>query len=121
MSKMENQKKENRKQKRREKRKKISIKDIKFERIIFVAIFVFFILKLISQQIRIIELREESAGINKEIKMLVNEIEDLQGKIENKTDIVYIERIARDELNMVRPNEIMYEDEDRPLKDENDK
>ena len=76
---------------------------------------------LIYQQVIITNLKSERIETQQDIKTLKSEIKDLSNKIENKTDIVYIERIARDDLNMLRPDELMYGDVDRDLKDENEK
>ncbi len=98
-----------------------NFRKLKFGRILFWIATIYLFGRIISQQILIGDLKAETRQINSEIKALTEEVDDLTSKIDNKTDIVYIERIARDELNMIRPGEIMYEDKDRPLKDENDK
>ncbi len=88
----------------------------KWKKIVVVAGIVYISFKLLSQQIIIMDLKQEKVQRQENVKKLNNEIKDLTNKIENKTDIVYIERIARDDLKMVRPGELMYEDKDDLLK-----
>lgn len=65
---------------------------------------------LIGQQITVSKLNREKKEKEIEINILKKDIGELKSRIQNKTDITYIEKIARDELDMVRPNEIMYEE-----------
>ncbi|MDO5707792.1 MAG: septum formation initiator family protein [Andreesenia angusta] len=79
---------------------------------IFMFLTAYLFLKIIGQQMTISGLKAEGKSINKDIKNLNKEVKELTRKIENKADIVFIERIARDDLNMLRPGEIMYEIEE---------
>lgn len=65
---------------------------------------------LVQQEFAIKELEKSRVEKQEQLKHLEAESKEIEEKIENKEDIQYIEEIARDELNMVRPNEIIYED-----------
>lgn len=51
-----------------------------------------------------------------EIKSLELEIEDLNLQIENGASLEFVERIARDDLGMVKPREIIYIDKNKAKK-----
>ena len=51
-----------------------------------------------------------------EIKSLEFEIEDLNLQIENGASLEFVERIARDDLGMVKPREIIYIDKNKAKK-----
>ena len=61
-----------------------------------------------------------------EVKILEKEIKDLEKEIENSEGLQFVEKVARDDLGMVKPREIIYIDKDRKknpflkiIKDEN--
>lgn len=117
-----NKRRKNRRLARRRKRMRKIIhvlrnpQDWNLKRMAIIAGIVYISFRLVSQQVIIMDLKQERVQRQENIKKLNNEIKDLTNKIENKTDIVYIERIARDDLKMVRPGELMYEDKDDLLK-----
>ncbi|MDR7855676.1 septum formation initiator family protein [Tissierella sp.] len=49
----------------------------------------------------------------KEIQVLEKEIENLNEEIENSNSLQFVEKIARDELGMVKPREIIYIDKNK--------
>ena len=55
-------------------------------------------------------LREELGELRESNEQLIREIADLKGEIEAlRIDPSYVERIARDELGMVRPEEFVFQ------------
>lgn len=72
---------------------------------------------LVQQEFAIKELKKDRVEKQRELEDLEAESKEIEEKIENKENIQYIEKIARDELNMVRPNEIIYEDANAPSAD----
>lgn len=73
---------------------------------------------LVQQELEIRELKHNKIEKEQQLKEVQAETSEIEKKIENKEDIKYIEKIARDELNMVRPNEIIYEDANASNTDE---
>ncbi|NLW23433.1 MAG: septum formation initiator family protein [Tissierellia bacterium] len=74
---------------------------------------------LISQQKMIEELTHRKMKEAEEITQLEKEIEELNKEIENKDSLSFIEKVAREDLRMVRPREIIYIDknkEDNPFR-----
>lgn len=75
---------------------------------------IFYISKtLISQGILTKELTNRKAMEEQEIAKLEKEIEELNKEIENKDSLTFIEKVARDELRMVKPREIIYIDKNK--------
>ena len=63
---------------------------------------------------------------NKEIQAMEREIAKLESEIENSSSLDFVEKVARDELGMVKPREIIFIDKDKkknnflsPLKEDN--
>ena len=48
-----------------------------------------------------------------EVQTLEKEIEDLNKEIENSDSLQFVEKVARDELGMVKPREIIYIDKNK--------
>ena len=46
--------------------------------------------------------------------MLFRSIEDINSQIEKSGSLEFVERVARDELGMVKPREIIYIDKSNP-------
>jgi len=63
---------------------------------------------LISQEFQYRKLRVEEADYRAEIELLSEEIERLEERLESSQDPQAIEKIAREKLKMVKPNEIIY-------------
>ena len=81
---------------------------------ILITIFIFFIVytliaKFIFHVKKLNEYKAEISSLNDQISSTKQEIEDLK-KIENGSTSENLETIARNRLNMVKPNEIVYID-----------
>ncbi|MCI9259650.1 MAG: septation ring formation regulator EzrA [Romboutsia sp.] len=81
---------------------------------ILITIFIFFIVytlitSFVFQVKKLNEYKAEISSLNKQISITKQEIEDLK-KIENGSTSENLETIARNRLNMVKPNEIVYID-----------
>ncbi len=97
---------------------------LKRNKIIIVFFFVFFLYvsyTIISNEAKYKELKVEEENYNKEIARLKEEIETLKIEIEKSQSHEIIEKIAREKLKMVKPNEIIYiiQDDDESSKEEN--
>lgn len=80
-------------------------------------LFVFWLCKsLISQRIVMREAKETKLEKEAEIAKLEMEIEELNKEIKDKDSLEFVEKVAREELKMVRPREIMYIDENKNKK-----
>ena len=72
---------------------------------------VFYLSKtLISQSIYMKELREKKLKEEQEIATLEKEIEQLKEQIKKKGSLEFIEKVAREELHLVKPREMIYID-----------
>lgn len=63
---------------------------------------------LISQEFQYRKLLQEESDYQAKIESLNEEIERLESKLESSQDPHAIEKIAREKLKMVKPNEIIY-------------
>ena len=63
---------------------------------------------MIIQELKNIELEKELAMYQKELDELHVMVEDLADELGKTKDLDYIEKLAREKLKMVKPNEIMY-------------
>ena len=52
----------------------------------------------------------KKTALEMEVEGLEKEIEDLENDLENSDSLEFVEKIARDELGMVKPREIIYID-----------
>lgn len=64
----------------------------------------------VDQQLKLQELITQENELNKRITGLKTEVKSLEKEKEKGNDPGYIEKIAREELKMVKPNEIIYID-----------
>ncbi len=71
---------------------------------------VYFICAVISQQVKLNRKNDEIAGLNESIESANRETERLNKELENVNDPEYLERMAREKLGMVTPNERVYID-----------
>lgn len=67
-----------------------------------------------SQRIHMNNLETEKTEIEEEIAVMEEEIEALKEEIENSDSLEFVEKVARDELGMVKPREIIYIDVNKP-------
>jgi cell division protein DivIC len=91
------------------------------KKIVLTGLFIYALTTLIQQQFTLSELKSEKNEKQAQLAEIEAESQEIQNKIDNREDIKYIEKIARDELDMVRPNEIIYEDVDRVSSDKEQK
>ena len=48
-----------------------------------------------------------------EVAQIEKEIEELSEEIKNKESLIFVEKVAREDLRMVRPREIIYIDKNK--------
>ena len=64
----------------------------------------------INQSVMIKDLTSKKLEEEEEIAQLEKDIEELNEEIKNKDSLTFVEKIAREDLRMVRPREIIYID-----------
>lgn len=96
------------KRKSNKKRKGISIFHI-----ILAVLSVYVVVTFINQEFVIRDLNKQNKVADTDLKDLKENIKNLEKKIDKSETVEYIERIAREELDMVKPNEIIYKDKDK--------
>ena len=92
-------------EKKRKKRKKL-----KMHHFIILFFVVYISLIAINQNKLKKGLSVKELQVKEDIAILEEEIEELNIKIEKKGSIEFLENVAREELGMVKPNEIVYID-----------
>nr|WP_300003668.1 septum formation initiator family protein [Tissierella sp.] len=85
-------------------------KKIKLRHIIIMFFSIYILLIIVNQNNLKKELALKEEQVQKEISILQTDIEDLNNQIEKKESIEFLENVAREELGMVKPNEIIYID-----------
>lgn len=84
---------------------------------LLILLFIFWVGKsLISQQIAIKNAEKIILQEKQEIEKLEREIRELSEEIEEKDSLNFVEKVAREELKMVKPREIMYIDKNKEKK-----
>lgn len=78
-----------------------------------VIIAVYFVYVLIWQQIAITQKNREIDALKGQVETATEESERLSQEIENLNDPEYLERIAREKLGLVRPNERVFVDSNK--------
>ena len=72
-------------------------------------VFIFYISYIVFiQEMKSIELDKELAEKRMEIEKLQETVERLEIELERTEDLDYIEKLARERLRMVKPNELIY-------------
>lgn len=95
--------------KKRKKRKKIGK-----IRIVLLGVLIYILAIMLNQNKMMNELEGKRLALTKEINYLEEEIDDINKELENSDSLEFVEKIARDELGMVKPREIIVIDEDKP-------
>lgn len=79
-----------------------------------IAVIIYVAVVFNNQRMHMNDLADERAQTEGEILQLEAEIDNLKYEMENSGSLEFVERIARDELGMVRPREIIYVDINKP-------
>lgn len=77
--------------------------------IIFLIVFMVYVsVTFVRQEIKLRELRFEESNLISKIQTLNTDITKLEIEIEETAGLVYLEKLAREKLKMVKSNEIIY-------------
>ena len=97
-------------------KKKTGKRRIKLIHVLLSCLFIYVGIIYYNQNQLLKELEAKKDENLNEIKNLELEIEDLNLQIENGGSLEFVERIARDDLGMVKPREIIYIDKNKTKK-----
>ncbi|WP_234978628.1 FtsB family cell division protein [Anaerosalibacter sp. Marseille-P3206] len=86
---------------------------IRFRHVLIFMFAIYIVSTLISQRSMMKELEAEKAKNEEEIEVLQMEIKELDSKIKSSDSLEFIEKVAREELKMVKPREIIYVDKNK--------
>lgn len=78
----------------------------------FTVFFIYFAYTFIEQSSTISSLNQKTQEAEKKLSQLEDEKRKLENELEKVNDLDYIEKIAREKLKMVKPNDIIYDVED---------
>ncbi len=90
------------------KKKAVAVKRNKYL-IIFMVVFLSYIgYTVVQTEIKIQELKANEAVLKEELSKLTEEKDSLTKALEDSKSLESIEKIAREKLRMVKPNEVIY-------------
>lgn len=92
------------------KRKK---RKLRLAHIVLLSVIIYVLLIFRNQNILKKELEAKKEIVQSEINELEQEIDELNKEIENSDSLQFVEKVARDELGMVKPREIIYIDKNK--------
>ena len=93
-------------------KRKLNVKKLVIAAAVVIAA-VYFVYFVIWQQVTISSKNKEISELEQRVGEATEESERLKQEIENLNDPEYIERVARDELGLVRPNERVFVDSNK--------
>lgn len=88
-------------------------KGLKIRHVLVLIVFIYVGMTLFKQQKLIIALSNEKLVKQEEIEKLNNEINDIEEKLKYTDSLEYIEKMAREELKMIMPDEIIFIDKSK--------
>ncbi|WP_416197256.1 MAG: Cell division protein FtsB [Sporanaerobacter sp.] len=95
------------------KRKKKNVKKFRIRHLIVLVFAIYISATLISQRRMLKSLNREKAEMESEVKTLNTEINEINKEIKNSDSLEFVEKVAREELKMVKPREIIYIDKSK--------
>lgn len=87
--------------------RKISIQP-RFWVFLIVVMLLCFCLTTIVTQLRYSQVTQHVGSLQQEKLALINRVNELTSQLNYVSTDAYVERVARDELNMIRPGEVRY-------------
>ncbi|MTI71261.1 MAG: septum formation initiator family protein [Firmicutes bacterium] len=94
-------------------------KKFKLRYVLFLALIIYLGTVFIKQEMTINSLEKKNETKQKEVKELNGEISEIEKQLEKVNSLEFIEKVAREELKMVKPNEIIYIDKNKEDKEDN--
>lgn len=93
--------------------KKRKKRRLKLRRLLLIGFVIYLSAILINQNTLMNGLENKKHNTEMEIKELEKDIRDLTIEIENSDSLEFVEKVARDDLGMVKPREIIYIDKNK--------
>lgn len=93
--------------------KKRKKRRLKLRRLLLIGLVIYLSAILINQNTLMNGLENKKHNTEMEIKELERDIRDLTIEIENSDSLEFVEKVARDDLGMVKPREIIYIDKNK--------
>lgn len=94
--------------------KKKKTKGFRIIHLVFIFL-VFYVVVVLNHQRNLMKDLDSKKSMNQEqITKLENEIEELNHEIQTSGTLEFVEKVARNELGMVKPREIVYIDKNKP-------
>lgn len=93
--------------------KKKKRRRLKLGRLLLIGLVIYLSAILINQNTLMNGLENKKHNTEIEIKELERDIRDLTIEIENSDSLEFVEKVARDDLGMVKPREIIYIDKNK--------
>lgn len=111
----------NKQKSKKSKRSVLKKRDIKslIPRVLFCVVCLSLVWTLISQQFTISSQKKEISSLESKVREAEQLSENLEQQVNNLEDPEYIERIAREQLGLVRPNERVFVDSNKSEENNN--
>lgn len=93
--------------------KKKKKRRLKLGRLLLIGLVIYLSAIFIHQNTLMNDLENKKHKTKTEIKELERDIRDLTIEIENSDSLEFVEKVARDDLGMVKPREIIYIDKNK--------
>ncbi len=93
--------------------KKRKKRRLKLGRLLLISLVIYLSAIFIHQNKLINNLEEKKLKTEMEIRELEKDIKGLSKEIENSDSLEFVEKVARDDLGMVKPREIIYIDKNK--------
>lgn len=91
--------------------KKKKKNNLRLRHLILILFSIYVVITFVSQQKTIRALKTEKTIKEEEIVKLKKEVKELDKEIKDSDSLEFVEKVAREELNMVKPKEIIYVDQ----------
>lgn len=88
-------------------------KKVKLRYVVLFAIVIYSIISVVNQRMLVRDLELKKQQLKEEIVALEEDVKNLDETIKNSDSSEFIEKVAREDLGMVKPNEIIYVDKNK--------
>ncbi len=94
-------------------KKKKRVRGLKWGRLLIIGLAIYLSAIFLHQNKLMAGLEDKKKVTEIQIKELEKDIRDLTVELENSDSLEFVEKVARDELGMVKPREIIYIDKNK--------
>lgn len=96
--------------------KKNGKRKFKLRHLLLILFSIYVVTTFVSQQRTIRGLKAQKKTKEEEISKLEKEVNELNNEIKHSDSLEFVEKVAREELNMVKPKEVIYVDKNKNKK-----